>query len=115
MVTSATMETTAATAMSASGVTVRFGGLTALDDVAIEVEQASAVGLVGPNGAGKTTLFGVLSGLIRPSRGQVFLDGDEVTHSSPQLRAERGLARTFQHPEIFGGLTVRQHLVLAHR
>ena len=73
------------------------------------------VGLVGPNGAGKSTLFGVLSGLIRPSNGEVLLDGDDVTHTSPQRRAERGLARTFQHPEIFGGLTVRQHLVLAHR
>jgi branched-chain amino acid transport system ATP-binding protein len=101
--------------LSCTGVSVRFGGLLAVDNVSVTVPPRDVVGLVGPNGAGKSTLFGVLSGLIRPSRGQVFLDGDEVTHSSPQLRAERGLARTFQHPEIFGGLTVRQHLVLAHR
>jgi branched-chain amino acid transport system ATP-binding protein len=101
--------------LSCTGVSVRFGGLLAVDNVSVTVPPRDVVGLVGPNGAGKSTLFGVLSGLIRPSRGEVFLDGEEVTHSSPQLRAERGLARTFQHPEIFGGLTVRQHLVLAHR
>ncbi len=101
--------------LSCSGVTVRFGGLVAVDDVTVAVPQRQLVGLVGPNGAGKSTLFGVLSGLIRPSQGTVLLDGDDVTNASPQVRAERGLARTFQHPEIFGGLTVRQHLVLAHR
>ena len=101
--------------LSCSGVTVRFGGLVAVDDVTVAVPQRQLVGLVGPNGAGKSTLFGVLSGLIRPSHGTVLLDGDDVTNASPQVRAERGLARTFQHPEIFGGLTVRQHLVLAHR
>jgi ABC-type branched-subunit amino acid transport system ATPase component len=103
------------TRLSCTGVSVRFGGLLAVDNVSVTVPPRDVVGLVGPNGAGKSTLFGVLSGLIRPSGGEVFLDGKEVTHTSPQLRAERGLARTFQHPEIFGGLTVRQHLVLAHR
>jgi branched-chain amino acid transport system ATP-binding protein len=56
-----------------------------------------------------------LSGLLRPRAGTVSIDGEEVTHGSPQMRADRGLARTFQHPEIFGGLTVRDHLVLAYR
>jgi ABC-type branched-subunit amino acid transport system ATPase component len=97
------------------GVTVRYGGLLAVNDVEIAVPPCELVGLVGPNGAGKSTLFGVLSGLVRPSSGTVFMDGDEVTHASPQFRADRGLARTFQHPETFAGLTVRQHLVLAHR
>ena len=101
--------------LSCTGVTVRYGGLLAVDSATIEVPPRELVGLVGPNGAGKSTLFGVLSGLVRPSHGEVRLDGHDVTHASPQLRAERGLARTFQHPEIFGGLTVRQHLVLAHR
>lgn len=97
------------------GVTVRFGGLIAVDDVSLAVPPGAIVGLVGPNGAGKSTLFGVVSGLLRPSRGMVSIDGEDITHASPQKRAEIGLARTFQHPEIFGGLTVREHLVLAYR
>lgn len=101
--------------LACDGITVRFGGLVAVDDVSLEVPPGAIVGLVGPNGAGKSTLFGVLSGLLKPSRGTVFLGGEEVTHGSPQMRAERGLARTFQHPELFSGLTVREHLVLAHR
>ena len=102
-------------ALSASNVTVRFGGLVALADVAIEVPPGTIVGLVGPNGAGKSTLFGVLSGLLRPASGRVFISGRDVTGSSPQSRARLGLARTFQQPELFMGLTVRDHLVLGHR
>jgi branched-chain amino acid transport system ATP-binding protein len=101
--------------LTCSGVIVRYGGLLAVNDLEIAVPQSELVGLVGPNGAGKSTLFGVLSGLVRPSSGTVFIDGNDVTHASPQVRADRGLARTFQHPEMFGGLTVRQHLVLAYR
>lgn len=97
------------------GVTVRFGGLVALHDVGLRVEPGEIVGLVGPNGAGKSTLFAVLSGLLHPARGRVWLDGADVTSAGPQARAHRGLARTFQHPEIFVGLSVRDHLVLACR
>jgi branched-chain amino acid transport system ATP-binding protein len=96
-------------------VTVRFGGLVALKDVDLQVPAESIVGLVGPNGAGKSTLFAVLSGLLRPTAGSVFMGGDDVTRSSPQKRAGRGLARTFQHPELFSSLTVREHVVLAYR
>ena len=102
-------------AMAATGVTVRFGGLTALSDVSIEVEPGRIAGLVGPNGAGKSTLLGVLSGLQRPNGGRVWLQGDDITTASPRARARRGLARTFQQPELFLGLTVREHLVLAYR
>jgi ABC-type branched-subunit amino acid transport system ATPase component len=105
----------ATTRLSCAGVTVHFGGLVALQDVDLAVPPASIVGLVGPNGAGKSTLFGVMSGLLRPTSGRVFLDGEDITEIRPQLRAERGLARTFQHPEIFSGLSVRDHLVLAYR
>jgi ABC-type branched-subunit amino acid transport system ATPase component len=101
--------------LSATGITVRFGGLTALDDVSVEVEPGTIVGLVGPNGAGKSTLFAVMSGLITPVEGRVRLAGRDVTDLSPQVRARLGLARTFQHPELFLGLTVRDHIVLAHR
>jgi ABC-type branched-subunit amino acid transport system ATPase component len=96
-------------------VSVRFGGLSALDRVSLTLARRSLVGLVGPNGAGKSTLFAVCSGLLRPAAGKVLVSGRDVTGSSPQIRARRGLARTFQHPEMFTSLTVRQHLVLAHR
>src|SRR5580704_15880120 len=102
-------------ALEAAGVTVRFGGLTALSDVSIEVKPGAIAGLVGPNGAGKSTLLGVLSGLQRPNSGRVALEGEDVTHASPRARASRGLARTFQQPELFLGLTVREHLVVAYR
>lgn len=106
---------TPAPRVEARGVTVRFGGLVALDDVDLAVPPASVVGLVGPNGAGKSTLFAVLSGLLAPSSGAVLMDGHDVTGASAQARARRGLARTFQHPELFPGLTVREHVVLAYR
>ena len=102
-------------ALSASRVTVRFGGLLALSDVSMDVAHGAVVGLVGPNGAGKSTLLGVLSGLLRPNSGHVHLMGADVTNASARARASRGLARTFQQPELFLGLTVREHLVVAHR
>lgn len=101
--------------LSATGVSVRFAGLAALQGVDIAVTRGSIVGLVGPNGAGKTTLFGVLSGLRKPDAGTVHLMGTDVTDASTQARARMGLARTFQQPELFRGLTVREHLVLAYR
>ena len=101
--------------LSARAITVRFGGLNALSDVDLDVAPRSIAGLVGPNGAGKTTMLAVLSGLLRPTHGRVWLRGEDVTDASPQARARGGLARTFQQPELFLGLTVREHLVLADR
>ncbi|MCU1459273.1 MAG: transporter related [Actinomycetia bacterium] len=102
-------------ALEARDVTVQFGGLRALDNVSLSVPPNSIVGMIGPNGAGKTTLFGVLSGLLAPRAGKVFLDGADVTRASAATRARKGLARTFQRLELFGELSVREHLVLAYR
>ncbi len=102
-------------AIEARDVTVRFGGLVALSDVSLSVPPASIVGLVGPNGAGKTTLFGVLSGLLHPQGGDVFLGGKKVTGATPSKRSRLGLARTFQQLELFMGLTAREHVVLGYR
>ncbi len=102
-------------ALLANGVSVQFGGLAALSEVSLEVAPGTIAGLVGPNGAGKSTFLGVLSGLLRPNAGEVRIRGEEVTGVSARSRASRGLARTFQQPELFMGLTVREHLVLAYR
>lgn len=103
------------TVLSGIGITKRFGGLVALNDVTLDVPKGTIVGLVGPNGAGKSTLFGCISGLLHPEEGSVSFKGEDITDLKPQKRARLGVARTFQQPELFLGLTVREHIVLAHR
>jgi branched-chain amino acid transport system ATP-binding protein len=99
----------------ADAISVRFGGLMALNEVSLDVPAGGIIGLVGPNGAGKSTLFSALSGLRRPTSGRVYLGGVDVTAASAQRRARMGLARTFQQPELFAGLTIGEHLLLADR
>jgi ABC-type branched-subunit amino acid transport system ATPase component len=101
--------------LDAQGITVQFGGVVALDAVDFSANAGAITGLVGPNGAGKTTLFGVLSGLLRPKSGRVSLDEADITGMSPQRRTRLGVARTFQRLELFGEMTVREHVVVAHR
>jgi branched-chain amino acid transport system ATP-binding protein len=97
------------------GITVRFGGLVALSEVSLDVPERALVGLIGPNGAGKSTLLGVLSGLVRPGQGQVFLGSTEVTSEPAHIRARMGLARTYQQVELFAGMSVQEHLAIAWR
>lgn len=95
-------------------VTVRFGGLTAVNNVSLSVGSGDVVGLVGANGAGKTTLFNAISGLARAG-GRIMFDGRDVLRSPMYQRARMGIGRTFQIPQPMHELTVRQNLTVAQR
>jgi branched-chain amino acid transport system ATP-binding protein len=92
--------------------TVRFGGVTALDEVSFGVEPGSVCGLIGPNGAGKTTLFDCVSRLTRPQQGRIEVDGRDLLALAPHQVAGLAIARTFQHLGLFGALTVRENVML---
>lgn len=94
-------------------VTQRFGGVLALDDVSLDVDQGSITGLIGPNGSGKTTAFAIVSGFLRPTAGQVFFEGRDITGVPPHEMTRLGIARTFQTPQLFASLTVRETLEVA--
>lgn len=96
----------------AVGVTVRFGGLTAVDDMSVEVDAGRVVGLMGPNGAGKTTLFNTLSGHQSVTSGTIQIRGQEVTAQPAHQRARLGLARTFQLGGLVSDLTVIENMAL---
>jgi sulfate-transporting ATPase len=97
----------------AEHITVKFGGLTAVNDASLEVRAGQIVGLIGPNGAGKTTLFNAISGLNSPTSGSVKLFGEDVTALPVHERAARGLGRTFQVIQLFPELTVFENLLVA--
>jgi branched-chain amino acid transport system ATP-binding protein len=101
--------------LAATGVTKRFEGITALDDVSITVDAGEPVGLIGPNGAGKTTFFNCLLGMLRCDRGRVRFNGRNITRMPIYKRARLGFGRTFQRVELFTGMTVCDHLFVAER
>jgi branched-chain amino acid transport system ATP-binding protein len=93
-------------------VTVRFGGLTALDGVTFDVERGTIHAVIGPNGAGKSTLFNVLNGFYRATSGKVTLEDVELTGKRPHDVARLGIGRTFQHPGLFKGMGVMENLMI---
>jgi branched-chain amino acid transport system ATP-binding protein len=95
-------------ALAARGVVVRFGGLTAVDGVDLEIEDRTLVGIIGPNGAGKTTFFNALSGLVTPAAGRLVVGGADLTRRPAHVFARAGVARTFQTPRVFADMTVAE-------
>ena len=98
--------------LSTTGVSVSFGGVHAVVDVDLQVDEGQIVGLIGPNGAGKTTFIDAITGFVR-SQGRVELDGHDLAGLPPHTRARRGLARTWQSTELFDDLSVWENLTVA--
>lgn len=92
-------------------VTQRFGGLTAVSSVSIELFEHEIVGIIGPNGAGKTTFFNVLTGIYTPDEGSVYLDGTDITGKMPHEIAKLGMTRNFQNIRLFGNMTILENIM----
>ena len=101
-----------ASLLSLRGLTRRFGGLIAVDDIDLELAKGELVSIIGPNGAGKTTLFNLVTGLDRPDAGEVRLDGRAITGLPPEKLAGEGIARTFQLGRVFGNLSVMDNVLI---
>ncbi len=93
-------------------VTKRFGGIIAVNNVSFTINHGELVGIIGPNGSGKTTLFNLINGVYRPDTGRIYFEGRDVTNLPPYARARMGIARTFQIPRPWGGLTVRENVAI---
>jgi branched-chain amino acid transport system ATP-binding protein len=98
--------------LSVRDVSIRFGGIVALDRVSFDVAEGSILGLIGPNGAGKTTLFNCVTRLYRPSAGQIIFDGRDLLRDRPYQIVSRGVARTFQNVELFRRMTVLDNVLV---
>lgn len=102
-------------ALEGRGLVKRYGSLRALDDVSFHVAEGEAVGVVGPNGAGKTTLFGALAGTFPVNKGEIRFDNAPITYASAEARCGMGIARTYQVPRPFLGMTVFENVLVAAR
>src|SRR3979411_1750428 len=91
----------------------RFGAVVVADNIDLTLLRGEAVAIIGTNGAGKTTLFGIVTGTVAPDAGRVMFEGHDVTRMKPEHRCRMGLARSFQVPQPFGGMTVFENLVVA--
>ena len=103
---------TGSAALAVQGVTVRFGGITALERVSLDVAGGEVLGVIGPNGAGKTTLFNCISGFVRPQSGTISWRGERLERMRPDRRAGEGIARTLQGVGLFSGLTVAENVMV---
>jgi len=102
------------TSFSVEHLTMIFGGLTAVDDFSIELKEEDLVGLIGPNGAGKTTVFNMMAGNLKPTRGKIFFQGEEMTGLRPNAINRRGIARTFQNIRLFQDLSVIENVMISY-
>ena len=96
------------------GMTKRFGGLTAVNDVSFGVNEKEILSVIGPNGAGKSTLFKLISSFLKPTSGEVTFKGERISNLAPHISARKGVVRTFQETTIFRSMTVRDNVIIAH-
>lgn len=101
------------TLLAAKGLHKSFGGVVAARDVTFTVERGEMLAIIGPNGAGKSTVFNMVGGQLKPDRGQVLLDGEDITHASPQKRFRRGVGRTFQVAQTFLSMSAAENVQMA--
>jgi branched-chain amino acid transport system ATP-binding protein len=99
--------------LSLEKISKRFGAVVVANGIDLSLAEGEALGIIGPNGAGKTTLFGIITGTVPPDAGRVVFDGVDVTRVAPERRCRMGIARSFQIPQPFGGMTVFENLVVA--
>ncbi len=97
--------------LAARGVVMQFGGMRAVDGMSLNLGRGEILGLIGPNGAGKTTMFNLIAGSLRPTAGQIFAAGEDVTREAPDRRIARGIGRTFQIPRPFAEMTVLENVL----
>jgi len=102
------------TFFTAENLTMAFGGLIAVDDFYLELKEGDLVGLIGPNGAGKTTVFNMITGNLKPARGRLFFQGQEITGLKPSAITQRGIARTFQNIRLFQDLEVIENVMISY-